>query len=83
MGYHAEPRRREASHTAELWVQLLLQGPAPYAEGGGAFLLGEDNVRWLSQVNNPRVFGGEYTSSILVYPPRPRRVFVKLEPVKG
>jgi len=63
---------------------LLLQGPAPYAESvGKVFLLGEDNVSWLSQANNPRVFGGEYTPGILIYPPRPRRVFVKLEPVKG
>jgi len=63
---------------------LLLQGPAPYAETvGKAFLLGEDNVNWLSQANNPRVFGGEYTPGILIYPPRPRRVFIKLEPVKG
>jgi hypothetical protein len=63
---------------------LLLQGPAPYAESvGRVFLLGEDNVSWLSQANNPRVFGGEYTPGILIYPPRPRRVFVKLEPVKG
>jgi len=63
---------------------LLLQGPAPYAETvGKVFLLGEDNVSWLSQANNPRVFGGEYTPGILIYPPRPRRVFVKLEPVKG
>jgi hypothetical protein len=63
---------------------LLLQGPAPYAESvGKVFLLGEDNVRWLSQANNPRVFGGEYTPGILIYPPRPRRVFVRLEPVKG
>ena len=63
---------------------LLLQGPAPYAESvGKVFLLGEDNVNWLSQANNPRVFGGEYTPGILIYPPRPRRVFIKLEPVKG
>jgi hypothetical protein len=63
---------------------LLLQGPAPYAESvGKVFLLGEDNVSWLSQANNPRVFGGEYTPGILIYPPRPRRVFVRLEPVKG
>jgi hypothetical protein len=63
---------------------LLLQGPAPYAESvGKVFLLGEDNVNWLSQANNPRVFGGEYTPGILIYPPRPRRVFVRLEPVKG
>jgi hypothetical protein len=63
---------------------LLLQGPAPYAESvGRVFLLGEDNVSWLSQANNPRVFGGEYTPGILIYPPRPRRVFVRLEPVKG
>jgi len=63
---------------------LLLQGPAPYAETvGRVFLLGEDNVNWLSQSNNPRVFGGEYTPGILVYPPRPRRVFIRLEPVKG
>jgi hypothetical protein len=63
---------------------LLLQGSAPYAESvGRVFLLGEDNVSWLSQANNPRVFGGEYTPGILIYPPRPRRVFIKLEPVKG
>jgi len=63
---------------------LLLQGPAPYAESvGKVFLLGEDNLHWLSQANNPRVFGGEYTPGILIYPPRPRRVFIKLEPVKG
>jgi len=63
---------------------LLLQGPAPYAETvGRVFLLGEDNLHWLSQANNPRVFGGEYTPGILIYPPRPRRVFIKLEPVKG
>jgi len=63
---------------------LLLQGPAPHAESvGKVFRLGEDNVTWLSQANNPRIFGGEYTPGILIYPPRPRRVFVKLEPVKG
>jgi hypothetical protein len=62
---------------------VLLQGLAPHAESvGRAFSLERANIDWLAQGNNPRVFGGEYTPGILIYPPRPRRVFIKLEPVK-
>jgi len=50
---------------------------------GEAFSLEKANIDWLGQGSNPRIFGGEYTPGILIYPPRPRRVFVKLEPVKG
>ncbi len=65
-------------------VVVLLQGLAPHAESvGRAFSLERANIEWLAQGNNPRVFGGEYTPGILIYPPRPRRVFIKLEPVKG
>jgi hypothetical protein len=63
---------------------ILLQGLAPHAESvGRAFMLDVDNIRWLGQGNNPRIYGGEYTPGILIYPPRPRRVFIKLEPIKG
>jgi len=63
---------------------ILLQGLAPYAESvGNAFKLERASIDWLAQGNSPRVFGGEYTPGILIYPPRPRRVFIKLEPVKG
>ena len=63
---------------------ILLQGLTPHALSvGEAFSLEKANIDWLGQGNNPRVFGGEYTPGILIYPPRPRRVFVKLEPVKG
>jgi hypothetical protein len=62
---------------------VLLQGLAPHAESvGEAFRLERANIDWLAQGNSPRVFGGEYTPGILIYPPRPRRVFIKLEPVK-
>jgi hypothetical protein len=62
---------------------VLLQGLAPHAESvGRAFSLERANIDWLAQGNSPRVFGGEYTPGILIYPPRPRRVFIKLEPVK-
>jgi hypothetical protein len=62
---------------------ILLQGLAPHAESvGRAFSLERANIDWLAQGNSPRVFGGEYTPGILIYPPRPRRVFIKLEPVK-
>ncbi|MDT7969491.1 MAG: DUF87 domain-containing protein [Vulcanisaeta sp.] len=63
---------------------VLLQGLAPHAESvGRAFSLERANIDWLAQGNSPRVFGGEYTPGILIYPPRPRRVFIKLEPVKS
>ena len=63
---------------------ILLQGLMPHALSvGEAFSLEKANIDWLGQGSNPRVFGGEYTPGILIYPPRPRRVFVKLEPVKG
>jgi hypothetical protein len=65
-------------------IVILLQGLTPHAESvGRAFSLERANIDWLAQGNSPRVFGGEYTPGILIYPPRPRRVFVKLEPVKG
>ena len=63
---------------------ILLQGLSPHAKSvGRAFMLDVDNIRWLGQGNNPRIYGGEYTPGILIYPPRPRRVFIKLEPIKG